>query len=203
MQQYIYLSKYATRDIDEQGLQNIQKILTACVNMDIRLSCVLLYNWWGENQYNANWREEEEQEPYVYRHIEQLAPVLQKNIGLIAVMQAGFIGRWGEWHNTTLATNQAAKNKIVSRLLAAIGEPYNVEMRYPTQKNDLTLEDEKGRSRLGYGNDYFTAGEHSLASAMILFPEMYGIIRLRMRRIMSILAVRCLMRKNPNGDCMS
>ncbi|MCR2004824.1 DUF4874 domain-containing protein [Bacteroides acidifaciens] len=170
VQQYIYLSKYAMRDIDEQGLQNIQKIFDGLREHGYKAVLRFAYNWWGENQYNANWREEEEQEPYVYRHIEQLAPVLQKNIGLIAVMQAGFIGRWGEWHNTTLATNQVAKNKIVSRLLAAIAEPYNIEMRYPTQKNDLTLEDEKGRSRLGYANDYFTAGEHSLASGNDFVP---------------------------------
>lgn len=170
VQQYIYLSKYANREIDEQGLQNIQKIFDGLREHGYKAILRFAYNWWGENQYNSNWRNEEEQEPWVYKHIEQLTPILQQNIGLIAVMQAGFIGRWGEWHNTTLASNQNAKNKIVSGLLKAIGEPYNIEMRYPTQKNDLTLEDETGRSRLGYCNDYFTAGEHSHAPGNDFVP---------------------------------
>ena len=34
----------------------------------------------------------------VKRHITQLQPVLQANADVIAAVQGGFIGAWGEWH---------------------------------------------------------------------------------------------------------
>ena len=34
----------------------------------------------------------------VLAHIAQLKPVLQENTDVIAYLQAGFIGAWGEWH---------------------------------------------------------------------------------------------------------
>ena len=36
----------------------------------------------------------------VLRHIEQLKPLLQQNSDVILVVQAGFIGAWGEWYYT-------------------------------------------------------------------------------------------------------
>lgn len=36
----------------------------------------------------------------VQAHIAQLAPILADNADVIAVVQAGFIGRWGEWYYT-------------------------------------------------------------------------------------------------------
>lgn len=170
VQQYIYLSRYAQRAIDDQGLQNIQTIFDGLREHGYKAILRIAYNWWGENQYNPNWANEVEREPWIYTHLEQLKPILQQNIGLIAVMQAGFIGRWGEWHNSSLASNQNAKNKVVNKLLEIIPEPYNIGVRYPNHKNSLTLGNESERSRLSYHNDFFTAGEHPYASGNDFVP---------------------------------
>jgi len=34
----------------------------------------------------------------VLKHIEQLGPVLRSNSDIIAFIETGFIGKWGEWH---------------------------------------------------------------------------------------------------------
>ena len=34
----------------------------------------------------------------ILKHIEQLTPVLRTNSDIIAFIEAGLIGRWGEWH---------------------------------------------------------------------------------------------------------
>ena len=36
----------------------------------------------------------------VLRHMEQLKPFLAQNTDVIQVVQAGFIGAWGEWHSS-------------------------------------------------------------------------------------------------------
>lgn len=175
VQQYIYLTGYARKEIDAQGLENIQKIFDGLKEKGYKAIVRFAYNWWGENEYNGNWRNEEESEEWIYRHIEQLAPILQKNVGLIAAMQAGFLGRWGEWHNTSLLLGpnaQRVKNGVVNKLLATLPQPYNIEMRYPRHKNELILDNETCRTtRLGYCNDFFTAGEHALAAGNDFVPN--------------------------------
>src|SRR5688572_32488614 len=47
--------------------------------------------------YNAAFTDDAPKD-VVLGHIEQLAPILQANADVIAVLQAGFIGAWGEWH---------------------------------------------------------------------------------------------------------
>lgn len=174
VQQYIYLTGYSRKEIDQQGLDNIQEIFDGLREKGYKAILRFAYNWWGENQYNPNWKDEEEAEEWIYKHIEQLKPILEKNSGLIAAMQAGFLGRWGEWHNTSILlgpNSQRVKNGVVNKLLAALPEPYNIEMRYPSHKNALTLENETYRTtRLGYCNDFFTAGEHPLASGNDYVP---------------------------------
>jgi len=38
---------------------------------------------------------------WILRHVDQLAPVIRDNADVIYVMQAGFVGAWGEWHSAT------------------------------------------------------------------------------------------------------
>ncbi len=65
-------------------------------------------------------------------HINQLKPILQANADVIAVMQAGFIGGWGEWHSSTNGNDTpAARKAVVDALLAALPPSRMVQLRTP------------------------------------------------------------------------
>ena len=68
----------------------------------------------------------------VLAHIAQLKPVLQENSDVIAYLQAGFIGAWGEWHTSSnglaSSTNRTA---IRDALLDALPKDQFVQFRYP------------------------------------------------------------------------
>lgn len=49
----------------------------------------------------------------ISEHIDQLAPTLLHNKDLILALEAGFIGTWGEWHDSTNGNDTAAAHKIV------------------------------------------------------------------------------------------
>jgi len=68
----------------------------------------------------------------VQQHASQLAPLLKANADVIAYLQAGFIGAWGEWHTSSnnLATD-ANKAAIRDALLAAAPASHPVQFRYP------------------------------------------------------------------------
>lgn len=165
VQQYIYLTNWVDKDLDAEALQNIRKIMELMKSQGFKAILRFAYNHAGLGSSGG------ESKQWILRHIEQLTPLLNEYIGQIATVQVGFIGAWGEWHTSPLANNQDAKNAIVSALLRALPAPYCVEMRYPSHKKALTLEQEEYRGRIGYANDYFTAGEHSHAPGNDFVPN--------------------------------
>jgi hypothetical protein len=90
----------------------------------------------------------------VEQHITQLAPVLREKADVIAVVQAGFIGSWGEWHGSTNGLETpAARKAVLEGLLKAT--PRSVQVRTPRFKKDLL----PAERRVGHHNDCFLASD--------------------------------------------
>lgn len=119
----------------------------------------------------------------VLAHIKQLAPVLKRNSDVIAVVQAGFIGAWGEWYYTDhfsallgapTAADWANRRALVYALLEALPENRAVQLRTPQIKFKVTesttaLTEEEAFSgtaeaRLGYHNDCFLASANDVGT---------------------------------------
>lgn len=96
----------------------------------------------------------------VLRHIEQLTPLLQKNTDVIAWLEAGFIGAWGEWHTSTNGLdNITDKRDILTALVAAIPNRF-VQVRYPA--NIIELYPDPGdaaAARVAHHNDCFLSSD--------------------------------------------
>ncbi|MGZ3452048.1 MAG: DUF4832 domain-containing protein [Polyangiales bacterium] len=99
-------------------------------------------------------------------HLGQLAPVLAKNVDVIAVMEAGFIGLWGEWHHSSNGLEtKAARTAITDAILAALPPSRRVLVRAPRYKIErfptpVEAKDVFGTSaiaRIGHHNDCFLA----------------------------------------------
>lgn len=95
--------------------------------------------------------------PVVLDHIAQLGPVIAANADVIAVMQAGFIGAWGEAHTSSNGLDSpAAKAAIRDALAAAIPAPLQIQWRYPA---DLLAWPPAARIRFGLHNDCFLSSD--------------------------------------------
>jgi hypothetical protein len=116
---------------------------------------------------------------WMLSHIAQLEPYLQNNSDVIAVVQAGFIGIWGEWYYTThfgdplsgnpTAANYADRKEVMDRLLTAVPANRMIQVRTPYYKYRLyranvlaplgNAEAFNGTSvsRIGHHNDCFLA----------------------------------------------
>ena len=104
----------------------------------------------------------------VLSHIDQLTPLLQNNADVIALMEAGFIGRWGEWHTSSNGlANTSDMRTILFELLDALPESRAVNVRYQQAKKDIynitapisdsEAFDQSNRSRTGHHNDCLVA----------------------------------------------
>lgn len=65
-------------------------------------------------------------------HIDQLAPIVLKHKDLIFALEAGFIGTWGEWHDSTNGNDTAAAHKtVLDRELGYFSGLFPILVRYP------------------------------------------------------------------------
>ena len=96
----------------------------------------------------------------ILRHIEQLTPLLQKNADVIAWVEAGFIGAWGEWHTSTNGLdNLTDKRDILTALVAAIPNRY-VQVRYPANIIEMYPNpDDAVKARVAHHNDCFLSSD--------------------------------------------
>lgn len=104
----------------------------------------------------------------VKAHIQQLQPVLQRNADVIAVVQGGFIGAWGEWHTssnnlTTPARKAAVRDALLQALpsqrLLHLRLPADLALWYPTPATlaQALSDAPPPAARIGLHNDCFLA----------------------------------------------
>ena len=71
----------------------------------------------------------------IARHISQLSPIFQKNQDVIACVETGFIGPYGEMHSSVMA-NKTEFNKLIGELLAAVPANRTISVRQPQFYSD-------------------------------------------------------------------
>ncbi|ADR35849.1 putative secreted protein [Oceanithermus profundus DSM 14977] len=118
----------ADRDLTEGELATLQHGFDLVRTSGFKLILRFRYSENGD----ADWGR-------IQRHLEQLLPIVRRNADVIAVMQAGFLGRWGEWHcwEATEVCHEGAAEKayVLERLLDALaGTDVPVAVRYPADK---------------------------------------------------------------------
>ena len=120
--------------------------------------------------YSAQMGDPDAPKETVLKHIAQLKPLLHRHGDVIAAVQAGFIGPWGEWHGSTNGLDaDGPRGEILSALLAAVPPSRSVQVRTPMFKRRLFGQPplaeaeafrETPRARLGHHNDAFLSDEN-------------------------------------------
>jgi hypothetical protein len=101
----------------------------------------------------------------VLHHLDQLRPVLRENGDVLAFLEAGFIGTWGEWHDSTNNLLDH-RRQVVEKILSILPSDRMLALRYPRIKMELygrkSLTSKQAftelpRARIGAHNDCFLA----------------------------------------------
>jgi hypothetical protein len=107
-------------------------------------------------------------------HVRQLAPVLNAASDVVLVLQAGFVGRWGEWYySDSYASNPsrpweltdadwARRGQVLDALLDATSSDIYVQVRYPAIVSRLV--DRADAGRVGVHNDCFLASDTDMGT---------------------------------------
>jgi len=180
-----YLNSFLNGNISDAFLSHIRTNLT---NMRTAgRKCILRFAYSDDYSDSNNngipdilqdpARKTEPDLPQLLVHIDQLKPILQEYADVITVLQAGFIGLWGEWYYTdhfvdnptqpdTISAAQYERRKsVVLRLLDALPANRMIALRYPMLKKmmfgretPITASEAFQNTpvaRLGFHNDAF------------------------------------------------
>ncbi|MGA2118172.1 MAG: DUF4832 domain-containing protein [Bryobacteraceae bacterium] len=93
----------------------------------------------------------------ILAHIDQLAPILLQNKDLIFALEAGFIGTWGEWHDSTNGNDTAAAHAaVLNEELKYFGGVFPILVRYPADVIQYTGNTTPPQG-LGLHDDYYAS----------------------------------------------
>jgi len=158
-----YLDDFVTSDIEPWYLDNIQTDFNTLRSAGLKAIVRFAYN----KIKNADAERDQ-----VVAHIHQLQNVLRDNGDVIATVQAGFIGPYGEWHSSTnFPTNNILyRQEVLGELLDAVPGNLMVAVRTPAIKqamyNNTTFSSPNVYAyngtqiaRTGHHNDCFLANE--------------------------------------------
>ena len=132
---------------------------------DMGLKCVLRF------AYTERESDKKDAKPeWVKRHLEQLKPHLAANADVIYVLEAGFVGVWGEWYYSENYGNEtqhvtANRRKVIEYLFENAPEDRFILFRYPMIQQEYLrdkqpLTEAEGfsgtqKARMGCHNDAF------------------------------------------------
>ena len=156
-----YLDKFKDKAISEAQFQLMNSDMQLL--RDAGLKCVLRF------AYTDDMAGTDAPLSIVVQHLDQLKPFFEVNKDVIAFVQAGFIGAWGEWHSSSnnLATVENEKT-ILYKLLSVLPAEIMVQIRTPKAKQDIVGSTSpidasiaytaENKARIGHHNDCFLAG---------------------------------------------
>lgn len=171
---YFYMEEFLNSPISDAFLANVQSDFNKIRNAGLK--CVIRFAYTSDEDAP----QKDASKAQILAHIQQLRPILQANADVISVMQAGFIGVWGEWYYTSqpefggwgynqtdLTTgNNNHRKDILNAILTALPTNRMVQVRYPAFKqgsySQAALTDNQAFSqtnlaRIGHHNDCFLA----------------------------------------------
>jgi len=154
-------------------------------------------------RFAYTWLKETPHEPskdQIFAHLDQLAPKFSKYEDVIYVVQAGFIGTYGEWYyvdsdfefstsGNSLTGNYANRIAVVDKMLGVIPESRQIALRTPFYKryylypNSITTAvpaitsfGTSPNQRIGYFNDAFRGSSNDTGTfkSQLDYDQWYG-----------------------------
>lgn len=157
-----YLPEFRNKELPETFITKLGVDLESV--RDARMKAILRF------AYTDKENGEDAPMDIILRHLEQMKPMLHKHVGVIACVQAGFIGAWGEWYYSSHKLNNAeAYRQVLNKWLEVLPESRCIQVRTPKYKQDFVHNDtpltlhtafkNTPAARIGHHNDAFMADE--------------------------------------------
>ena len=161
MQSYCFLQNYPHTPLPPEKLADIERFFQKVRNAGVKLLLRFAY----ELSPSADGPDKDT----ILLHIQQLTPLIRNYIDIIYVLQTGFVGCFGEYHNSFnhLQTDIDFEKELLTAVLEVLPPGRCTMLRYPLLKQrvfgfapiteDVAFSSDL-RARIGHFNDGFLAG---------------------------------------------
>jgi hypothetical protein len=171
LRMYYVLSEFREAPLSAELLARIEQDFATVRKAGLKVIPRFAYNFGppGEPDASLEW---------ILYHLDQLKPLLSNNYDVIAFMEAGFIGAWGEWHSSThdfFEPNPGGRPRlneksraVIDKLFDAVPPARMIAFRYPQIKMELFGPEplseteaytETPKARMAAHNDCFLASK--------------------------------------------
>lgn len=156
VQTYFYLTETIGRPLSEKNFEAMQTFFDKL--RELGMKAVLRFAY--EQEFLGRAKSGPTMEDFK-THSQQLKPFLEKNKDVIHVLQAGFIGAWGEWHSSFHGHEKSdeSKREILELIINMTPTDRIVQVRVPTYKNLLGKE-HKDYNRVSFHDDFIIIKPH-------------------------------------------
>lgn len=157
----INLKNYRTGEISKKGIAQLNDILASWEKSPNNTKLILrfLYDWDG-----VAFATEPDSLSLVLKHIEQIAPTVNRHSNCVYIMQGVFIGNWGEMHHSEFQDENSLK-QLINKLNGVIDPSIYLSVRTPEQWRTLNCSYQpKNNTRIGLSNDGILGSESDLGT---------------------------------------
>ena len=166
IQYYLYLSSWIEENsISTEGLAQIQRMFDALRSEGVK--AILRFAYVHDHTSDA-YKYPNSKPVYsrLMNHLNQLKPIVEANVDVISCWEIGMVGTWGEW-NSYYST--AENNAFFKKMIDMLPENQQMMIRYAWIKNNFVSQYPQYKNRIGYHDDYFTAGTPSTSGQISEF----------------------------------
>lgn len=150
-QVYFYLTGYKNAEaLPQYAFDRMQAVFDKAEELGIKLVVRFVYQ--GDMAGTG-----EAEDAIMLAHMKQLKPLLEKNKELINVVEAGFLGAWGEWHSYGKSGMEHDTKALLEGIVDMVPDDLYIQIRYPQLLDiiDETSPAYDDLSRIGIHNDSF------------------------------------------------
>lgn len=174
-----YLDSFFESPISDDYLAYIRANLDAFRAHGFK--CVLRFSY--KRSYDQSAKPWDPTWEVISGHIDQLTPIFREYADVLMVLEAGFIGTFGEWYYTTTfgfepktVEDYQSRRELTDKLLAAVPASRQIAIRYPAAimgMYDIALKDTLTQatahngsvlSRLAHHNDCFVSSRDDVGT---------------------------------------
>ena len=133
----VIADKFRDKPLSEEFLHTVQNGFDEARKNGIKINPRVAYNYGPYPGAKARYGDDAPLD-IVLTHISQLKPLWIKNKDVINVLDAGFIGGWGEWHTSANGLDSLPNRRaILFAILDALPKDRMVVQRYPGLKRAI------------------------------------------------------------------
>lgn len=131
---HVGLDEFKDGPISEARLSEIRSALSGVREAGLKALLIISYTFPVDGGYGNG----DAPLSVVSTHLEQLRPIFEAYKDVIALVQGGFIGPWGEWHSSSHNLhNEPGLSQVYNKILEVLPKERMLTVRYVQQLRDL------------------------------------------------------------------